>query len=137
VSAEVLVFDGLRIVSGLVLLAAGFAKVRAGPVEFARAILGYKLVPAGIASVLAKTLPICEVALGLLLLTGAFVPAATVTASGLVIAFSGAIAVALVRRQRNACGCGFGASEQVSWRLLIRNAALLGLLLIVYLRWEV
>jgi len=137
VSVAVLVVDGLRIVAGIVLLTAGLAKLRAGPIEFTHAILGYRLVPTGFAAAIARSVPICEVALGAALLIGAFVPAATIAASALIIVFSGAIAIALVRRQRNACGCGIGANQQVSWSLLIRNAVLVALLLFVHLRWEV
>jgi len=129
--------DALRIVSGLVLLSAGLAKLRVGPIAFARAILGYRLVPAGIASALARTLPVAEIILATFLLTGAFVPVATITSAGLVIAFSGAVSIALLRRQRNACGCGIGASEPVSWSLLVRNTVLLGALVVVYVSWEV
>jgi len=128
-----------RVVAGGVLLAAGLVKLRIGPQSFARAILDYRLIPSALAVPLARALPLMEILIGAALLSGLFVRPAALAGTALLVIFSGAIAAALARGQRNACGCGVGVGAHrgvVSRRLIARNAFLTALLLVAYIGTE-
>lgn len=117
-----------RSVVGLVLVAAGFAKLHAGTAAFALAVLGYDLLPARSVLVLARLVPRVEIATGALLIAGLGTAYAAALAGSLLGVFSLAIASGLLRRRSNDCGCG-GDRRPIGWRLVERNVALLLLVL--------
>jgi uncharacterized membrane protein YphA (DoxX/SURF4 family) len=128
-----------RVGAGGVLFMAGLVKMRIGPRSFARAILDYRIIPGALAVPLARTLPAIEVVIGAALVAGVFVRPAAMAGVVLLVIFSGAVAVALTRGQRNSCGCGTGMASQrelVSRRLIARNAFLTALLLVAYVGTE-
>jgi uncharacterized membrane protein YphA (DoxX/SURF4 family) len=118
----------LRLVVGGVLLSAGIVKVRAGPQRFLRAVVGYELLPARVAGVVAFLVPWSEITLGIALLLGAALAVAAPLAAVLLVIFSSAISVSLLRGRANSCGCGAG-SMPVRWSLLVRNLALVACLI--------
>ncbi|HLQ04846.1 MAG TPA: MauE/DoxX family redox-associated membrane protein [Verrucomicrobiae bacterium] len=128
-----------RMVAGGVLFAAGLVKLWMGPQSFARAILDYRLIPAALAVPLARALPAMEIVIGAALLTGLLVRPAVLAGTALLVIFSGAVAAALARGQRNACGCGVSVGARrgvVSRRLIARNAFLTALLWVAYIGTE-
>lgn len=113
----------LRLIVGGVLLSAGIIKMRAGSERFLRAVVGYDLLPARVAAVVATVVPWSEIALGLALVLGAGLTLTAPLAAGLLFVFSSAISVSLVRGRANSCGCGT-RSMPVRWSMLVRNLAL-------------
>lgn len=113
----------LRLVVGGVLLSAGIIKVRAGSQRFLRAVVGYDLLPARAAGVVATVVPWSEIILGTLLVLGASLSFTAPLTAALLLTFSSAISVSLLRGRANSCGCGPG-STPVRWSLLVRNLVL-------------
>jgi uncharacterized membrane protein YphA (DoxX/SURF4 family) len=120
-----------RILVGGVFIVAGLAKLKAPSSQFVRAILGYELLPPTAAQIMAKTLPWLEVGVGLLLWAGLWSQYAAMLGAVLLLAFSGAVAFSLWRGKEHECGC-FQSRAPVQWRLVYRNVALAGMLLLVY-----
>lgn len=120
-----------RIVIGTTLLVAGLGKVRNGQSKFLQSILGYDLVPKGVAAFMAHWLPYFEVLTGAMLLVGLFSQVASILAFSLFFLFTGAITLSLLRGMDNDCGC-FRHVTPVQWRLVYRDVSLMGLLLPVF-----
>lgn len=117
--------DFLTCVAGLVLLTAGATKL-GRPESLAQAIQRYDLVPVSVAALAARTLPLSELLLGGLLVTGWAVGHAGMAAGALFLAFAVAIAINLLRGRADIpCGC-FGPSEHASlkWSYVARNLLL-------------
>jgi uncharacterized membrane protein YphA (DoxX/SURF4 family) len=123
---------GARFFLGALLLIAGTSKFFRFA-AFKDAIAAYGLVPARFASPLSRTIPFVEVATGLFLTLGFLVGAALVLAAGLLLVFSMAMTINLVKGSRIPCGC-LGARNQISWGLVVRNLALVGLAIASALR---
>jgi uncharacterized membrane protein YphA (DoxX/SURF4 family) len=117
-----------RIVVGALLLVAGIAKWRLGAHGFARAIRGYRLLPADLPVGVARVLPLAEMAVGAALLVGAAQPVAAFCAASLLTLFAAAMASSLVRGLELDCGCASVHGQRVSWTLVYRNLALGALL---------
>ncbi len=121
----------LRLLVGGIILIAGLVKLVAPPNHLLGAILGYDLVPKPIAIILARGLPWVELTAGSLLILGLWVHLGVMVNVGLLLIFSGSVAVSLLRGKDNDCGC-FQSLTPVQWRLVHRNLVLMGLLLPVY-----
>lgn len=119
----------LSIGFGLMLLMASVHKLS----EFGRfrAVLAdYRVMPAFIVPVVAATLPIVEIAVGLTWLFAANITVPAYATVALLMFYSGGIAANLLRgRVHISCGCGFGkstgADDALSWGLVLRNIVLL------------
>lgn len=112
---------GARIAVGVVLLAAGAAKLRQPEWPATAAAFG---APAW----LVPMLPWVELVLGALLAAGVALPWTALAASVLVAAFTAAVAVRLVRHDSVPCGCfGETSPRPVGRDTLLRNIVLLGL----------
>jgi len=120
-----------RLLTGAVLLVAGVGKLRAPSNHFLKAILGYDLLPMPLANVIARTLPWVEVVVALMLIAGLGSRIAVFLGFGLLLAFSSAIAISLLRGKHQHCGC-FDSLTPVQWRLVYRNLILMALLLPVH-----
>ncbi len=120
-----------RSLVGIVLLAAGLTKLKLPSHQLLQVIWGYELLPKPAAVVLAYGLPWLEITLGGLLLIGLWSRPVSLASIGLLLIFSGGIALNLLRGKRNACGC-FQLVTPVQWRLVYRNLFLVVLLLSVY-----
>jgi uncharacterized membrane protein YphA (DoxX/SURF4 family) len=127
---EVGVFTA-RLLTGGILLIAGIAKLRTPSGQFLTAIMGYDLLPKPIASVTARGLPWLEVAAAVLLISGLWSRLAVLLGFGLLLVFSSAVAISLLRGKNQNCGC-FDSLTPVQWRLVYRNLILMALLLPVY-----
>jgi hypothetical protein len=115
----------LRLCLALLLAGAALAKLR-DPGGFARALAGYRMLPAAALAPAARALPALELALaaGLLVLPGRGAPAS----AALFALYAAAIAWNLARGRRHIdCGCGGpGGRLPIQPALVARNLALVG-----------
>ena len=97
---------------------------RAAPRRFAAQLDAYRLLPDALAARTAAGLPWLEIAAALLLLPAASRPIGALLAATLLVAYSAAMAVNLLRGGRDIdCGCG-GDAQPLSWPLVLRNLLL-------------
>lgn len=120
-----------RLIMGAFILCVGAIKIRHGPNRLLESILGYDLVPRGVATILSRWFPWLEVLSGLMLLLGFRSQLATLLVFGLFLIYTAAITISLMRGKNNDCGC-FASTTSVQWRLVYRNIILMALLLPVY-----
>ena len=120
-----------RLLVGGVLLLAGLAKLKSPASQFLKAILGYDMLPQWSAMVVARVLPWLEVVTGGLLVIGLWSRVAATFGAGLLLVFSSAIVISLLRGKDQDCGC-FRSVTPVQWWLIYRNLTLMGALLPVY-----
>ena len=109
---------GFRFVLAFILLNASVSKLLA-PVQFARAVRNYRLLPTRLNQPVAAWLPRVELGLALMLLLGVWtVIAAGVTAAMLVV-FATAVAINLGRGREIDCGCLTAPSPRtIGWSLV-------------------
>lgn len=101
-----------RLVLGGALLVAGGLKV-GSPLVAARAAQAYQILPFDVAGYVGMTLPVAEIALGLLLVLGLYTRAAAIGGTLLMLVFVAAIASAWARGLAIDCGC-FGGGGTVA-----------------------
>lgn len=127
-----------RLVLGGVLFAAGYLKI--GALDKSQmAVRAYELLPIGFANFLGIALPYVEIAMGILLIIGAFTKYMAIGSAIIMFAFIVAISQAWARGLTIDCGC-FGGGGQVAanetkyLQEIIRDAGLvlLSLFLIRY-----
>jgi Methylamine utilisation protein MauE len=112
---------GSRFALAFLFLTAGLAKLSA-PAEFARAVANYRLLPSGLARPVATWLPRLEVAAAALLGLGLATTVAGGLVTGLLLAFTAAVAVNLLRGREIDCGClGSSAPRRITWGTVARN----------------
>lgn len=111
----------IRLVLGTVFLAAGAAKM-ADLSDFADAIRLYRLIPGVTAGFAARVVAVAEASLGSALLVGLGLPWASRAGIALLIIFSLAMAVNLVRGRRIPCGCRRRRTEPIQVKHLVRNS---------------
>jgi uncharacterized membrane protein YphA (DoxX/SURF4 family) len=128
-----------RLLLGGVWLAAGLTKI--GDLDASvRAVRAYRLLPEALVQVVGAALPLAEVLLAALLVTGLFVRASAVLSALLMAAFVVGIASAWARGLRIDCGCfgsggelAAGAEPTYGWELA-RDGGLF-LLALLLTRW--
>jgi uncharacterized membrane protein YphA (DoxX/SURF4 family) len=115
----------LRAIVGGVFIYAGMLKIMS-PQEFADNIAAYQLLRDSLINLLALGLPVFEVIVGVMLITGLRVRTAAFCALFLCVVFAIALGSALVRGLQIDCGCfGDGAPSVVkTWFALGRDVAL-------------
>jgi uncharacterized membrane protein YphA (DoxX/SURF4 family) len=110
----------VRLVLGLLLLAAGVAKLgTAERDETLEAIGNYRVLPGALRMQVAAALPYSEMTLAALLLAGVLISIAAAAAALLLGAFAASMAWHVSRGAQFGCGCGSG--HQISWVLVTRN----------------
>jgi uncharacterized membrane protein YphA (DoxX/SURF4 family) len=119
----------IRLVVGGLFIAAGGLKIRAGSDRVMRSIGAYKILSARWASIAGRWLGPAELTVGIALVAGLLTLPASLVGIALLTIFNFGIGIALLRGQRNECGCGVGVAA-ISRRLLARNFVLIGLLLV-------
>lgn len=114
------------VMMGLLFLIAAVGKLRSIG-EFRETLANYRLLPEAAVVPVAVLLPLTELTVGAALLPGFRL--ALVPAIGLLLLFSGAVAVNLRRgRTQIDCGCGGADGRQpISWALVWHDLALAGL----------
>jgi uncharacterized membrane protein YphA (DoxX/SURF4 family) len=127
---------GARIVLGGVFLYAGFDKVL-HPAAFAEAVFNYQILPDFLVNLTAVILPWLELTLGVLLISGIWIPGSAVLGTLLLAIFMGAMVFNLARGLDIDCGCfSLSASGgRLTLRTILRDAVFL--LPAVYLLIEV
>jgi uncharacterized membrane protein YphA (DoxX/SURF4 family) len=115
----------IRTVVGLVLVIASVPKLTASN-EFVQVVQGYELLPDKFAVAASRILPVMELAAGLGLVSGIFMPWPSLLAILLFILFAFAISLNLLRGRRYIpCGCfGMSREARLSWGSVLRNAIL-------------
>lgn len=113
----------LRIILGAVFLYAAYVKLREPWLVFAMSIDAYGILPEPAVLATARALPWCELALGVLLITGFGVRYAAIAASALLGTFFTAMVIAYAHGKAIDCAC-FGPGDPIGPRTLARDAAL-------------
>ena len=125
-----------RIVLGLSFFVAGIAKVR-DRAGLRNIIISYHLLPDAGAYFLASVLPWIEIGVALSLWSGVLLTTGLAGATMLLIVFSIAIAVNLLRGRKDiSCGCFGKPSQLISWKLVGRNLTLGAISTIVLLGYQ-
>src|SRR5207237_46141 len=114
----------LRLLLGAVFVYAAYTKLRQSWLLFALSIDSYQLLPEWAVLALARTLPWFELAVGLLLVAGAWLRSASIAGMLLLALFFGVMVWSYARRAGIDCGC-FGVGEALSAKTLARDGALL------------
>lgn len=124
----------LSLFLAVILLSAASHKLRARH-RFARQLADYDLLPAATVAWVSRLLPVAEVFVGVALLVPALRPVGALAAVLLLVLYSTAIAINLVRGRRDIdCGCsGPGLERPLGAPLIVRNGALLGMAVLVAL----
>ncbi len=115
----------LRVFLALVLLHAAQHKLR-DPAGFAASIADYRILPRRFAVTVGALLSALELTIGVALLAPATAPRAAGAATALLLLYSGAILINLLRGRRHLdCGCsGPSRRRAIGEGLLVRNALL-------------
>ena len=114
----------LRLLLGAVFVYAAYTKLRQSWLLFALSIDSYQLLPEWAVLALARTLPWFELAVGLLLVAGAWLRSASIAGTLLLALFFGVMVWSYAREAGIDCGC-FGVGEALSAKTLARDGALL------------
>lgn len=91
--------------------------------EFWKHILGYEIVGPRTARLLAATLPPAEFIMGLLFAAGLYPHVIGVALIVMIVGYSGAVVLSLIRKTGNECGCG-ARGGKVRPQVLLRNMLL-------------
>jgi uncharacterized membrane protein YphA (DoxX/SURF4 family) len=119
----------LRLILGGLFIVAGLAKLR-DPAAFATEVANYHLFSEA-APLLAATLPAVELVAGLALISGPsrWRRSAALLLSGLMVVFTAALTLVVVRGINISCGCFGGDTGPITWLTVARDFALLGVAL--------
>jgi putative oxidoreductase len=125
----------LRLLLGAVFVYAAYTKLRQSWLLFALSIDSFQLLPEWAVFAVARTLPIFELALGILLMAGIWLRNLSILAAAILGLFFSVMVVSYFRGAGIDCGC-FGAGEPLSAKTLARDGVLLAaaIALVVYSR---
>jgi putative oxidoreductase len=115
----------LRILLGAVFVYAAYTKLRQSWLLFALSIDSYQLLPEWGVYFVARTLPLFELVLGLLLMAGIWLRPLSLVAAAILAMFFSIMVVSYFRGAGIDCGC-FGVGEPLSGKTLVRDGILLG-----------
>jgi len=119
-----LVASALRFVLATVFFLGGLAKLSAGD-RFELAVRRYEVVPARFARPTARLVTGLELALACVLFGGVGIREAAIVVTAVLLVFTGAIVINLLRGRSFDCGCSIvGASEVIGWTSVTRNLVL-------------
>jgi len=113
----------LRVALAAVFLYAAYVKLREPWLVFAIAIDAYGILPEPAVLATARTLPWCELALGVILLSGFGLRYAAIAAAALLGTFFTVMVIAYSKGLAIDCGC-FGPGDIISLKTLARDATL-------------
>lgn len=125
----------LRVLIGGIFVYAGITKV-INPQAFADSIATFQMLPPQLINIVALGLPPFEILIGLMLVTGWNVRAASLAVIGLSVVFGVALGQALVRGLAVDCGC-FGSGEPSTLKTWASfGRALLLLVISFWIFWQ-
>lgn len=102
------------------------------PAEFAGSIASYEIVPYWAVGVMAVVMPWLELLCGVTLVAGIRPKASTLVLGGLLVMFTVAVFITLLRGVPIGCGCFHTLEDQISWRTVVRDLIWLGMTAHVY-----
>lgn len=104
------------------------------PLDFARIIAGYQLLPETWSGLLAAVLPLLELLCGGLLILGIWPMANLICIGSMLLVFIAAMTQAYFRGLKIDCGCfdPTGAGHQLGWQTILRDLGLLLAWLLVF-----
>ena len=115
---------GFRFALASLFLLAGLTKVPRVR-EFERVVGAYGLIPPTLVRPLARSLPVCEVAVGVLLAVGLGVRAVAALTAAVLLVFTCAVSVNLLRGRDIDCGCfSVVTPRRITWWTVARNLVL-------------
>jgi uncharacterized membrane protein YphA (DoxX/SURF4 family) len=118
-----------RFLLAFVFISASIPKL-AARAEFARAMENYGILPRRLVAPVARWLPRLELAVGLALLLGVATGPVALLVAAMLLLFAAGVAWNLVRGRRIDCGCaGIAVPRTISWPLVVRDFALVGVAL--------
>ncbi len=125
----------LRVIMGLLFIYSGIFKA-VNPENFSIAIHNYDILGEAMVPYTALIIPWIEMITGVLLVIGWKIKPASLILTLLMMVFTAAIALNVIRGRSFDCGCFelniFGISETVSISLVIRDLLFTGILLLVF-----
>lgn len=124
----------LRLILGAVFVFAAIEKI-SDPSLFAQSIMNFRLLPEFSVNFFALVLPWLELTSGLFLLLGLFSPESSLILFSMLLVFTTAVFIALLRGLNIDCGCfGTISAQKVGIQKLIENLFLIGSSLLVILK---
>jgi len=120
-----------RIFVGLVFIYASMGKITF-PAQFAEAVAGYQIVPYFFLNLGALILPWVEFFCGLFLIIGLRTRAAAVVTSLMLLMFIVMIIINIYWEAPITCGCFDSVGEDIGWRKIVEDVAMLGMCIHVY-----
>ncbi len=122
----------VRVLLAFVFLRAAWHKGRDLP-HFQAQLHAYQLLPEAVLPVVARLLPLLEIAVALTLPVWGW-SSPPLIAGGLLAIYTGALVISLLRGMENLdCGCGGESAQAITWALVLRNSFLIVLALIAML----
>ena len=121
----------LRVYIGGVFVYASMYKINY-PGEFAETIASYQLVPYWAVNLMALVMPWAELIGGILMILGVRTKSAAAVIAGMLVMFSLAILITLIRDIPIGCGCFTSVEEPLGWSTLWRDLLWLAMTLQVY-----
>ncbi len=118
---------------GAVFIYAAYTKLRQSWLLFALSIDSYQLLPEWSVYGLARTLPLFELALGVLLIAGVALRYLSIVAAAILGLFFSVMVVSYFRGAGIDCGC-FGVGEPLSAKTLARDGVLLAAAIMLVVR---
>ncbi len=101
--------------------------------EFAETIASYQLMPYWAVNSAAIVLPWIEMISGILLIAGIRLRSAALIIAFLLVVFSAAIVVNLIRGANIGCGCFHSMEETISWLTVLRDLFWLAMAVHIYI----
>jgi len=121
----------LRVYVGGVFIYASMYKINY-PGEFAETIASYQLVPYWGVNLMALIMPWAELVSGILMVLGVRTKSAAAAIGGMLVMFSLAILITLLRGIPIGCGCFTSVEDPLGWGTFWRDLLWLGMTLQVY-----
>ena len=121
----------LRVYVGAVFVYASMYKINY-PGEFAETIASYQLVPYWMVNLMALVMPSTELVSGILMVLGVRTRAAAAAIGAMLVLFSLAILITLLRGIPIGCGCFTSMEDPLEWGTLARDLLWLAMTIHVY-----
>lgn len=121
-----------RVYVGGVFIYAGMYKINY-PVEFAESIAAYQLVPYWAVNLTALIMPWTELVAGVLLVLGIRTKSSAAVIGTMLVVFSLAILITMVRGIPIGCGCFTSMDEPMGWQTLVRDIVWLAMTLQIFI----